>query len=230
MNTSIQDLIDEALVRPDRKGSGKWKPSSFGYCYRRQYWERKGEKVTNPVDKRTLRVFKAGSLFHDFVQKLIVEKHPDIKTEVLIETDDVKGYADIVNGDEVTDVKSIHSQGFTYLDKTKDIQKEKYNNWLQLATYAVLLGKPMMRIVWVSKDDLRIQEYLFPVNDYWKGEVNKELSTLRAFWEGSVLPPAQPRCFKQKDGTFKECEKYCPFYTACLEWEEETKNKLENDR
>lgn len=219
MNDAIQDLIDQALIRPDRVGSGKWKPSSFGYCYRRQYWERKGEKVTNPPDKRTLRVFKAGSLFHDFVEGLLKEKHADIQTEVLIETDDTKGYADIVNGDEVTDVKSIHSQGFTYLDKTSDIKKEKYNNWLQLATYAVLLNKPRMRLVFVSKDDLRIQEYSLPVDEYWKCAVDTELLTLNKYWNFKELPPAQPRCFKQKDGTFKECEKYCPFYDKCVQTE-----------
>lgn len=221
MNASIQDLIDEALVRPERKGSGRWKPSSFGYCYRRQYWERAGEKITNPVDKRTLRVFKVGSIFHDFVEGLLKANHPEIQTEVRIETDDVLGYADIIIGDEVVDIKSMHSMGFTYLDKTKDIQKEKYNNWLQLATYAVLLGKSMMRIVWVSKDDLRIQEYLFPVSEYWKGEVENELRTLRGYWLTQTLPPAQPRCFKRKDDDKVECKKYCPYFIKCTEVEKQ---------
>jgi hypothetical protein len=66
----------------------------------------------------------------------------------------------------------------------------------------------------VSKDDLVIAEYRQEVNGYWTEQVNKELATLRQYWTDKQLPPASPRLYKQKDGTFKECS-YCQFSELC---------------
>ena len=66
----IQKKLDDSLAkiqeeRKNRTSSGKISPSQMGYCFRRQYWHRKGEPVTNPPDARLLRVFKCGNLFED---------------------------------------------------------------------------------------------------------------------------------------------------------------------
>ena len=98
---NIQTLINNKLreandKRADRIGSGKIKPSLMGSCLRRHYWAIKNEPESDPTDDRGLRVFEAGRLFHDFVQQFF----PDSEKEVLIETEKVKGYADIVTADE----------------------------------------------------------------------------------------------------------------------------------
>lgn len=209
----IQDLIDEQLEPKEKRiRSGKWNPSKFGKCYRQQYWHRMDEPQTNPPDKRSMRVFKAGSLFHAFVQDLLIER--GYQSEVLIETDDIKGFADLVGDDEVADIKSQHSKSFWYMTKTSDIKSEKYDNWLQVMFYAIELGKKYARLVFISKDDLCIQEYREEVNDYWKKEVEKELTALRQFWSCGVLPEAKPRLYPQKDGSFKECQ-YCNWLDKC---------------
>ena len=205
----IQKLIDEALLkeqesRKDRVRSGLWSPSSLGRCFRAQYWNRKNEPVTNPIESRVLRVFKCGKLFHNFVQEFL----PEHQVEVKIQSEDILGYADIVTEDTVFDIKSMHSRGFWYMDKEGyDVKKEKYPNWLQLACYGVLLKKPKLCLVMVSKDDLCIAEYVQFTKD-WEEDLNKELSTLRKHWvEG--LPKPEPRCYNGKECT------YCGFQTKC---------------
>jgi hypothetical protein len=227
MTKTIQQLIDESLIRPERERSGKWSPSSFGYCYRNQYWNRKNEPQSNPPDERNLRVFAVGQLFHDFVQNIICPKHlvlPDFGDkkgrEVLIESDDVKGFADIVTPNEVIEIKSQHSKSFWYMAKYKgdDIKKEKYSNWLQVGYYARELEKQFMRLVFVSKDDLCIQEYVQPLDDYWLNEIYEELQTLRYLWEQEELPLAEPRCEPNKNGEFWQCT-YCAWQNKCKEIE-----------
>lgn len=215
MNLSIQGMIDEVLKeKPDRKRSGKFSPSMFGRCYRAQIWNRQNEPVSNPPDARVSRVFKAGNLFHDFVQQTILSKFPDIKKEVLVAVDDdIVGYADLVNDVEVIDIKSQHSQAFHYMAKSKDIREDKKQNWLQVGYYALSLNKPGMRLVFVSKDDLCIQEYHQPLDEYWKKEIGSEILTLRNLWKIGELPMANPRAYNGK-----ECQ-YCNWRDKCQEIE-----------
>ncbi|MHA1853861.1 MAG: hypothetical protein ACTSUF_10215 [Candidatus Heimdallarchaeaceae archaeon] len=223
----IQQLINEALLKEQQKrrpSSGKISPSQMGYCYRRQYWYRKGEPASNPFDARTLRIFKVGDIFEEFVSKYLPE---DMGRQVLVETEDIKGYADFVTKDEVIDIKSQHSRGFWWMNKDNyNINEEKKPNILQVMTYAYLLDKPKGRLVYVSKDDLCILEYGFHINK-WVKEIENELSTLKDFWSKGVLPPAQPRCYwNKKEKKFKECE-WCLYQDKCKEVENE-KNKDSN--
>lgn len=224
---TIQELIDDALIPTERQRSGKWNPSSFGGCFRKQFWSRKNETPSNPPDQRTLRIFEAGRLFEKFVVDLIAkENHIDL--QVLVECEDVKGYADLVNGNEVADVKSQHSKSFWWMLKRDcDIRAEKYHNWLQVMYYACELKKQFGRLIFISKDDLCIQEYVQPLNDYWLSELDMELSELRMLWEQDELPPALPRLFKKKDGSFGECA-YCQFLDKCQLLESEKENENAN--
>ena len=212
--SSFISIINEAIKKENEKphkSSGKWNPSSFGFCYRRQYWKRLGETETNPPDERTLRVFKVGNIFEDWVGSLIVAQNPQIKRQVLVEEEDVKGFADFVNIEEVADTKTMNSSGFHYLRKKDcDIRVEKENNWLQVMYYVKKLLKKSGRLVFISKDDLCIEEYVQPMNQYWEDKLRIELETLRGYWTRKELPKAQPRVYKHKDGSYGECE-YCQF-------------------
>jgi hypothetical protein len=233
---TIQQLIDETLIRPDRERSGKWNPSSFGRCYRQQFWNRKNEPKSNPPDERDVRVMAAGQLFHDFVQNILCKKDDLVnywEREALVESEDVKGYADIVGENEVVDIKSQHSKSFWYMSKFKgeDIKKEKYANWLQVGYYARELGKKFMRLVFVSKDDLCIQEYVQPLDEYWLNEIDCELKMLRGLWIDQILPSANPRCEPKTNKkkllennanpaeiTYWECQ-YCNWKDKCFKLE-----------
>lgn len=221
----IQQLINEGLVRGEHKRSGKWSPSSFGRCYRNQYWNRLDKPQSNPLDARTLRVFKAGGLFHDFVQRLLIEKNK-YEVEVLVESADVKGFADMVSENEVVDIKSQHSKAFWYMAKIKtdeQVKKDKYPNWLQVLYYTRELHKEFGRLVFISKDDLCIKEYVQPLDDFWLNQLEEELSVLRAIWVAQNLPPASPRCFIGKDGKSRECN-YCNYRDLCKQTEKKNEN------
>jgi hypothetical protein len=191
------------------------------------------EPPTEPIDKRTLRVFKAGNLFEQFVKELIIKDGGgwiDCGREP-IECEDVKGFADLLCENEVADVKSQHSRSFWWMVKSADIKKDKYCNWLQVMYYTRELKKDFGRLVFVSKDDLCIQEYVQQLDAYWLGELSDELQRLRYYWNKQELPPAEPRAFGGKENTVKtpkkspfygypkECS-YCAYFTKCKKVEE----------
>lgn len=251
---SVQEMIDSSLkkeqdLRKDRVGSGKFKPSLFGSCFRRHWYAKIGEPETNPTDARGLRVFQSGKLFHDFVQAF----YPDGQKEVLIETEHTKGFADLVLEHEVADIKSQHSDAFWYMQrnivctlddgkvvrfnesdikgdkvwyykKERTILKktvlsildEKINNWLQVAWYAKQLKKPTCRLVFVSKDDLCIAEYVFSTEKLMeKLDIEENL-----LYTIKTLPPPVPRLYGGKDNIDsysklpKECS-YCNHLDKC---------------
>lgn len=222
----IQEIMDRKLQeeqdkRKNRVRSGKISPSSLGRCFRAQYWNRMNEPVTNPPDARLLRVFAVGHLFHSFVEDLL-----DVDTEVKVETEDIYGFADVVGGDYVVDIKSVHSKKFWFLekeDKVSIIERER-PYFLQTACYANILGKDKCGVVFVSKDDLCIKEY-FVRTETILPELNKELQTVRMYWENKQLPPAIPRCYPSYRTNkttktmelvgHKECE-YCNYRDKCL--------------
>lgn len=205
-------MIDDHLKniqesRKERVPSGKFKPSLFGACYRRQWWARNNEPITDPEDERGLRVFFAGQLFHNFVQQFF----PDTEKEVLCETEYYKGFADLVSDDEVIDLKSQHSMAFWHMQKSEDIYKDKFNNWLQVAFYAKVLNKKYCRLVFISKDDLCIQEYILDTEKILP-DLENEIEVLCSI---DKIPQAQPRLYyKKKTGKFEECE-YCNWKTKC---------------
>jgi CRISPR/Cas system-associated exonuclease Cas4 (RecB family) len=207
--TGIQLLVDNHLrekqaERKTRESSHKFSPSSFGRCYRCQFLRQKGLDASNPPDVRTLRVFKSGNIAHEFIQSLF----KDHQKEVLIETDEVKGYADVVLSGAVYDIKSCHSRKFWWLAKSGDIKEKEFTSILQLMTYVWLLNKEKGVLVYVSRDDLCINEYIFFLKD-WKEHIQHELDMLRMYWDKQEMPPAQPRAYGGKEG------KYCVYRDYC---------------
>jgi hypothetical protein len=199
-------LLQEQIISSQRTRSGKWSPSSFGRCYRYQFWNRKNIPQSNPVDVEALRRFKLGKLVHNFVQNFI----PDKQTEVKVETDDVLGFADIVQPKKVIDIKSIRSFGFKkILKKDYDITLDKFSYILQLMSYVKFLSKKVGELFFVDTDSMKIKTFEFKIED-WEAKVDEELEVLRGFWKQDKLPPASPRAYGGK-----EC-KYCVFENECI--------------
>jgi len=208
---TVQELVDNHIASrrdPNRVRSGKYSPSMLGRCYRAQYWNRKNEPQTNPPDKRSLRVFEAGHLFHDLVQNLLKPEQVEVK----VETEHFCGYADFVTEEYVGDIKSQHSKGFWYMKKDSyDVNEKKKNNILQVMFYAKHLGKKWGRLIFISKDDLCIEEYGFPL-EQWTEEVAKEEGILIDIWQKQEVPDAIPRAYEGK-----ECS-YCSWKDKCKEF------------
>lgn len=215
---SIQKLIDNALTKEQeekskRIRSGKFSPSSFGKCYRAQYWNRKNEPVTNPPSAEALRRFKVGNIIHSFVQGFF----PNAQREVLVLSgDDMVGYADIVLPDEVIDIKSCRSYEFkTFAKKDYNIREGKFQNCLQVATYALFLNRPRARLIFIEKDALDSKEFVLETKDF-EEVIKEELEILRGFWKQDKLPAPLPRAYGGK-----ECG-YCSFKNKCEKLEGKT--------
>lgn len=209
----IQEIVDNALLKEQeeklkRVRSGKWSPSSFGRCYRYQFWNRKGEVMTNPPDAEALRRFKVGNIIHDYMQGFFPQAQREVK--ILVE-DDIIGFADIVLENEVVDIKSCRSYEFKLITKKDfDIAKAKETNCLQVASYALFLNKPQARLIFIEKDELNSKEFVLKTED-WKEKVNNELEILRGHWKNESLPAPSPRAYGGK-----ECS-YCSFMDKCFE-------------
>jgi hypothetical protein len=212
--TDIAKLIEKELLAKQEDGksrerSGKWSPSKLGRCFRYQYWSRANEVETNLPDITALKRFAVGHLFHDYVQAFF----KGAEVEVLIETDDIKGYADLVDKDEVIDIKSVNDWAFKFLlDKEFDVNKAKPEHCMQVALYCKLLNKPKGSLLFINTKSLATVQAEVDLDKY-SVEVDVELSTLNSAWEKKALPLAVSRCYNGK-----ECS-YCSFLDKC--------NKLE---
>lgn len=220
----LQKYANDAILAKQEakktyKGSGKWSPSSFGSCYRKQWWNRAKEEPSDPLSLLTLRKFACGNIFEDFVIRHIPD---ELQRQVLVETEDIKGFADVVTDNAVIDIKSISSKAFWWMNKSNyDIKKDKYGYILQVMTYAYFLNKEKGVLTFVSKDDLCIEEYEFHINA-WEQDVLSEINHLKSLKE---LPEGRARAMggeenKLKTGDKKyigqpmEC-KYCQWFSKC---------------
>ena len=209
---TIQKLIDNALLKEQEEKlkkvrSGKFSPSSFGRCYRMQFWNRQNEPQTNPPDVEALRRFKVGNIIHDYAQSFF----PQAQREVIIKVeDDIIGFADIVLPGEVVDIKSCRTFEFKLMLKDDyNIGIAKQTNCLQVASYAVFLNKPSARLIFIEKDALDSKEFVLKVSD-WKQAIEDELEILRGHWKNESLPAPSPRAYGGK-----ECQ-YCNWMTKCF--------------
>jgi len=211
--TDIAKLIEKELLRQQeesksRERSGKWSPSRLGRCMRYQYWSRANEVETNLPDITALKRFEVGDLFHDYVQNFFTAQ-----IEVLVETDDVKGYADIVTNDEVVDIKSVNDWAFKFLlDKEFNVDKAKPEACMQVSLYAKLLNKPKASLLFINTKSLATVQCEVNLGE-WIARVDTELATLNSAWEKKALPSASPRCYAGK-----ECS-YCSFLQKCNQLE-----------
>ncbi len=209
-----RELLKEQAYRKDRKGSGKWKPSLFGRCYRYQYWARQSLPLSDPYPLHTLKSFAQGSQHHKFIQSFLPLK----ATEVKIETEDVLGFADWVDGDVVYDFKGADSwKHKKYWNiPTEAVLKGNLGYCLQLCFYADVLRKNHCCLVGMVYGTFKYVMHWFHVADY-KHSLDEELSCLRGAWTTSFLPDPIPRSFGGS-----ECN-YCCYRSKCKEYEEENK-------
>lgn len=217
----IAKIIDEYIAEK-RKGyvkSGRWHISNAGLCHRKRFFNRKGYEETNPFDKRTLRVFECGHIFHKFITDALEWKGVLKGKEVHIKFKDRSGYCDCTATDDDTLVlfenKSQHSQAFKYLNgRAKTYHKmQAINYYTHLKKRKAYRNIKSIRIVYISKDDLRIEEIAIIKSEIpeIKRLIKEDWKVLRKYWKANTIPPAIPQ---EK----WEC-KSCVFRDLCKEVE-----------
>ena len=202
-----QHIENQIEKDKSRKRSGKWNPSSFGRCFRLQYWSRKNKIPSNPPSLDTIKMFRIGNIVEDDLSSLL----PKDCCQVKVDWEDVFGYADYVDSDDVVDFKTAGNWQWKKVTKLGyDIAFDNESYVLQVMSYAIILGKEHGHLLFIQKDTYATKLFSFKTEE-WRDRVDSELFTLRNFWNQDKLPPPQPRAYNGKD-----CN-YCQYLNSCIE-------------
>ena len=203
---------------------GYWYPTQLGFCNRAAILQHASLKG-NPHDDITLRRFFMGNVVHKAIQESHPWKVIGSELRVRNEEYKVSGKIDTLSVTpdgilEVQEYKSINSRSFSYSDLPKR------EHILQLAVYliwqancnqcvAVVDGAEITntfcglcnttrkiplpqrgRLVYISKDDLRIEEFIVTLTPELEEEVKSKFLLLEAqyqqYLKDGTLPPALP--------------------------------------
>lgn len=234
----LDDFLKDEMKRKKERKTKRFYASSLGFCKRKQIWKRKNEEESNLIDKRTLKVFSVGNIFHQWIQELlkkaITEKGStvEIEKEVVNEEYDFKCRYDLLvqlnkNSKRLLyDFKSVNSRAFHWLKNTgKPVAKEYHK--MQVVSPAVMdesLEVDECRLLYISKDDLCMVEIPVLVKDY-KDKVINELKELNYYYKKDILPERIPEIEEGKPNW--ECG-YCPFLNKCrgADWKIAIKKKV----
>jgi hypothetical protein len=215
--TGIRPLVDEylALQSAKRRDYGNyWSASSAGYCMRLNILKRLEVPPVPEIAEdreRTIRVFEAGHIFHEFMQRITKANGLSIASEDTLQDEKlmVRGHFDdliefkldesgeIARGTEprgkhyiLYDYKTANSQAFNY---KKPLIGDYHK--MQLGTYLYMIkssGKypPVSegRILTISKDDLRMREQQLKFTPDIEKEVVAYWTTLNGYWSKQMLP------------------------------------------
>lgn len=235
--TGVRPLVDKYLLEKatEKRDYGKyWSASQAGYCMKKVIFDRL-QLPNVSEDARKQRVFEAGHIFHEWIQRITKDSGLSIEQELELEDDYLmtRGHIDdlIVTGDNrmiLQDYKTQNSRAFTY---QKDRPMSHYHR-MQLGTYLYMLRKkayPTLdeaRIIKISKDDLRMSEQQLA----WDSDIEKDVidywTTINEHWANKTLPRCT--CGERENG-FMASNKYNPYFynggPCSTDWLEECVNQ-----
>jgi len=218
-NHTIQSILDNYLDKQrksEKRDNSKWHISDMGHCLLKRFWKRKGIEGT-PLEPRTMRVFEVGRVIHKFIQDMLKKEGVLVEAEGEVNKGDLLGHYDAIvqYGDKkvLYDFKTVHSNKFHYLKKG---ERDRHYI-LQVLTYLMLLQEKYSdlkeaRILYISKDDMCLDELTYVLTDDYKREIESEIKRLDDYWKKDIGPPANP--------PEKWSCRYCQYEARCL------KNKL----
>lgn len=193
--TLVQDALDEDL-REKEEGEYQaptcWRASGLGSCLTSRYLARidTGED-SEPFDERTLRVFAMGWMIEDFVLDKVEKKVPMKRQASFFDKKwQLSGHCDALTDEEVIELKSCHSRDFWNIGNK---YPPKLQHRLQLWAYLRGFKREQGRLVYISKDDMSIKEFLVRRDDEkLEHIVETEMKILNEAWE-KRLPPTPMR-------------------------------------
>lgn len=215
---NVQELINEA-VKPESRGVPvHWRASRLGQCLRGVYLERLGKPPDKEFDERTLRVFSVGKQFENWVIDKITKTLPkeDWDTQIVTSLPDLdaEGHPDLVLKKDgiIYELKTVHSKKFWYMTKLNGQPDEHYLK--QLMFYLMATGYKEGRLLYMSKDDLAIAEYVLFADDLKiRDSVTNELTILNEAMKTGNMPDPEPAIV---DGKVNWKAKYCNWHQQCL--------------
>jgi CRISPR/Cas system-associated exonuclease Cas4 (RecB family) len=240
---SVAEALDRYVekIEEPREPDGFWHPSSLSGCDRKSLYEIRATPKTDERDGRSKRILRVGHIMHEFVQAALAD-YPGVRfiAEVPLFAGPlrIRGSADgllvyLIEGEdgdvEALEFKTINSMAFKYGDLPKPdhaIQLSvymkllrEYGATLKDGTIVPPLGPKLTRgrIVYVSKDDLRISEHTILWTEGKNRTIEDKLVVLESHLADGTLPDRLPDQVDKKTGKTKRawlCG-YCPYQTLC---------------
>ena len=206
---------------------GWFSASSAGSCFRKQYYNVNNYE-RNPLDEKTLRLFRLGTIVHADIAEAFETYREDIESrglklfiehKVILEDINVVGHLDVGIYDEkeglvyVTDVKTAHSYKWKKMFGRTPDTNPSVNYYLQVATYGLGLCKEVeeepenieISLTWYKKDDSSIRAQ--KIGNEWLMESVKYWTTLNVALADDKVPEIGSDNTPVYDW---EC-KYCPY-------------------
>ena len=222
---SLQSILDEALVEANKASTRPAivSPSCLGNCLRKLMMMERGY-TRRPFEPITLRTFKAGYLFEDFVLDTLEKKGKLVMRQEQVEYLGIKGTLDSVvklNGENVLfDVKSAKMSSFKY--KEKEGPGEDYE--MQLSFYHLALSKKLKisniaRLFFIEKENLLVFECPVVCKDHYQ-KIEDKITAVEKARLDKELPPERDTSKKaypcySPNQNFKTCTCYCDFSDHC---------------
>lgn len=190
----VQNLVNEEIrsQSTDREHP-HWHVSQLWRDPCEQYLERIGEEPDEKPDDRLLRVFHVGNVFEEWILGLLKPKVDKIdqQTDLYNKELDVAGHPDaIVTYGDVTrvyEIKTINSRAFWHLKREGKTGYDHHK--MQLWMYLYMTGIEEGHLIYISKDDLCIDEYpVFLENGDIKKKCLDTLDYLNECWKKQIYP------------------------------------------
>lgn len=226
-DTGIRPAVDaylKAKGEEKRDYGDYWSASSAGYCMRKVMFERLGVPPVEERDPRLTRVFEAGHIFHEWLQRITKEAGLSMAQELELQDEDfmIRGHIDdLVLIDKhliLYDFKTQNSRAFSYKRPLSHYHKYQLGTYMYMVrrhpTFSRTAVSPLpelteARILKMDKDTLRMTEDVL----LWSPELEKEVVDywveLDRYWVTKKIPPCT--C-ADHEGGFMAREKFNPYF------------------
>jgi len=211
----IQNVIDASIAagRKKKEKTG-WYVTDLSSCLRGVYLKRKNPEL-DKFDERTLRVFKCGEIFEDFVVSH-VPKELIIATQERLEWPEfhLSGRCDLIiksdDGPLLLEIKSQNSRAFHW-NRKRGGANEAHVEQVSLYWSKLKDKYPGLKcaVVYISKDDLCVEVYPVKPTDEFVASALAKAKLLEDCWKNGTLPPEAP------EGDWRST--YCSCHAKCLE-------------
>ena len=213
---NIEAIIDQYIAeqrseQDQDRHHDKFRVSDAGRCHLMRFWKRQGKPFTDQPDERTRRVFEVGHVFHRWIQDILQKKGLLIAKELEVKDEHRIGHVDAIvrYADDwlvMYDFKTVHSRKFHW--KKKEGGNGDLHYAMQAWTYYQMCNLDIheVRIAYISKDDLCIDEILVSDYDSIGSKTREDWEMLITAWEKGEEPKPNPMDW--------EC-KYCVYRSIC---------------
>lgn len=241
---SVREIVEKSVIESRKKDREEWEQrgwfsSGLGNCLSGRYYERLSDGKEE-IDPRKAMLFSVGDAFHEWVYRKVRDSGIRAVFEESLEDEALHmvGRLDMRLEREpriwtVYDIKTVHSKSFWWREKNGNSAQPQHI--LQLTAYLMMLKAkyPKLtfegRLLYISKDDLVMQEVDVPYDGKNVAYITQTLTTLNDAWEKKVAPPHEPDVVSESGKWVVNWKsRYCLYHHLCTgnaDWLEKAKEE-----